>query len=64
MTTDTAVPITRTLDLPAVDLVFDVRGPLPTAAGVVTVGLAAGTAVLQFGQNLAPASMALPQLAQ
>lgn len=33
MTTDTTAPITRTLDLPAVDLVFDVRGPLPTVDG-------------------------------
>lgn len=33
MTTGTAAPITRTLNLPEVDLVFDVRGPLPTADG-------------------------------
>lgn len=33
MTTGTVAPITRTLSLPDVDVVFDVRGPLPTADG-------------------------------
>jgi len=33
MTTSTTAPTTRTVSTPDVDVVYDVRGPLPTADG-------------------------------